>query len=106
MSTEEMIEAVIQDGVDVYRHDYRNTKFGSRISRHEPVMIDGIEINYWRELAIYKTGKYLQQICPTVLVDIELDGNNSSIKIMINDDQDEKRIMNVLQNFLESIDAL
>lgn len=106
MTTEEMIEVVIEDGVKAYRNNYRNTLTGRRLSRHEPVILEDIEFNYWREYAVYKTGKYLQEMCPTVLIDIGLDGNNSVLQVEFNTDEEEKIVTKNLQQFIEYINNL
>lgn len=81
MTTEEMIETLIQDAIKVYKHRYSKTWVGRQLQRHNPVKLDGIEFSYWREWAIYKTGQYLRELCPELSVDVELDGNDSSVSV-------------------------
>lgn len=95
-----MIEEVIEAGVKAYRRNYKNVPEGIRLSRHEPVMLQGIEFTCWREYAVYKMGEYLIELCPEVKVEVELDGNNSIIKMEVTDEQ-QQEVNRKLYTFLK-----
>lgn len=94
MCTEDMVETVIEAGVKAYKKNYKNCPEGIKLFRKEPVVLFGIEFNCWREYAVYKMGQYLQELCPTLNIDVELDGNNSTLKLEMSDEEQKK--VNVL----------
>lgn len=102
MTTEDLIEDVIEKGVKAYRKNYRNNEQGIRLTRHEPVEVQGVTFTYWREYAVYKMAQYLQEICPSVSVEVILDGNDSTLKLEI-DDAEQRRINSTLYSFLKKV---
>lgn len=103
MTTEELVEDFIEAGVKVYKKNYKNCPEGIKIYRHEPVVLQGIEFNCWREYAVYKMGQYIQEVCPEIGIEIELDGNNSVIKLDIPSDEVQQKLNSVLYNFLKKV---
>lgn len=102
MTTEEMIETVIEEGVKAYRRNYRNCPEGIRLTMKQPVVRYGITFNCWREYAVYKMGQYLKEICPTVDIEITLDGNNSTITCSMTDEE-QLEVTKVLYNFIKKV---
>lgn len=92
MTTEEMIEEYISKGVKAYKKLNRNTPEGRKLERKEPVTIEGIEFSCWREYATYKVAECIHETLPEVKIDVELDGNNSTIQIEV--DKQEQRTLN------------
>ena len=80
MTTEEMIEQYISEGVKAYKKLNRNTPEGRKLDRKEPVNIEGIEFSCWREYATYKVAECIHETLPTVKIDVDtytLEGSNA-----------------------------
>ena len=92
MTTEQMIENVIQLSMKSYKKNSKGCREYNRLNRHESVIIDGIEFSYWREYAVYKVCEYLKEKAPNCSLECFLEGNNSYIKISI--DTNEQRELN------------
>lgn len=90
MTTEGMLEDLIQLSLKAYKKNSRGCKEWLQLSRHETVIIDGIPFNYWREYAVYKVCEWLND--KGIKVECNLDGNNSSIIINVN--EEEQRVLN------------
>ena len=100
MSTEDMIEILIENGVKAYKKNSKKSKEFNRLNRHESVIIDGINFNYWREYGVYKAAEFLKENCPQASIVVNLDGNNSSLSIDISDNA-QKKINYILYSFLK-----
>lgn len=100
MELSDLIEQFIQYGIKAYKKLYRCTPEGRAIDRHEPVEIKGVDFSYWRELSVYKMAEYLKEICPECEIEVTLEGNNSELKISVDDNEYEK-IVEVINKFLE-----
>lgn len=105
MELDDLIELFIQHGIKAYKRIYRSCPEGRALDRHETVTIHDVEFNYWRELSVYKMAEYLQELIPTLNVEVNLDGNNSNMKIEINDD-DYTALTEVLTSFLKEQNLL
>ena len=105
MELDDLIELFIQYGIKAYKKMYRPSLEGRALDRHETVIIHDVEFNYWRELSVYKMAEYLQELIPTLKVEVNLDGNNSNMKIEINDD-DYTALTEALTSFLKEQNLL
>ena len=90
MTTEDLIEKFISEGVDAYKKNSRNCLEARRLNRHEPVEVDGYEFRYWREYVVYRMAEYIKGKLPDSDVEVELDGNDSMIRIGLDDSEQEK----------------
>lgn len=79
MTTEEMIETIIDEGVRAYIKNYRNCLEGRILSRHEIVTKYGINFTCWKEYTVYKVAEYIKEIVPTIILEVEIDGNNYNL---------------------------
>ena len=59
MTTEEMLEDLIQMSVKAYKKNSKGCSEWNKLNYHETVIIDGIPFNYWREYAVYKVSEWL-----------------------------------------------
>lgn len=100
--TEQLIETLIEQGVKAYKKNHRGRLFGRRLDRHEPVKVDGVEqeFRYWKEMAVYFAGEYIKEHLPQAIVNVHIDGNDSTLEIEIDDDEEEA-INNDLINFFK-----
>lgn len=102
MTTEDMIETVIEDGVRAYRKNYRNCPEGIRLQMHQPVERYGVTFTCWREYTVYKMAQYILEECPGIEAEVVLDGNNSSLQISLDDEQ-QKELNSKLYNFIKKV---
>lgn len=100
MTTEEMIEKIIDGGVKAYKKNSKGCKEFDMLNRHETVTIDGVDFNYWREYGVYKTAEYLKEKLPDCMINVTLDGNNSDLDIEMTDEE-QKKINAILYTFLK-----
>lgn len=105
MNIEELIEYTIDKGVQAYKKNLRHKRFGRYLDRHQPVKLRGVdtEFRYWREMAVYMMGDYILEVVPTAKVEVCLDGNDSTIKIELDGDEQEQAIVKALLDFYKSI---
>lgn len=100
MTTDEMIEKIIDGGVKAYKKNSKGCKEWDMLNRHETVVIDGVEFNYWREYGVYKTAEYLKEKLPDCNIEVTLDGNNSTLNITMSD-KEQQKINVILYQFLK-----
>ena len=103
MTTEEMLEEVIQLSQKAYKKNSKGSREWLKLQRHEDVIIDGVTFNYWREYAVYKVCEYLKEKCPNSNVECFLEGNNSYIKLSV-DDKEQQELNNKLFVLLKNFD--
>lgn len=101
MTTEDLVEELIQNGLKAYKKLNKNTREANFLNRQEEVEIENIKFSCWREYAVYKTGEQLQEILPNAKVVVTLDKNNSSIELEINDTEQQK-VNAFLYSFLKT----
>ena len=102
MTTEQMIEQIIDKAVVCYKRNSKGSVEASMLEQHRDVVIDGITFNYWREYVVYKVCQYIKDKCPDSVVHCNLDGNNSNIEVELTDQQ--QKILNVKMNkFLSTV---
>ena len=102
MTTEEMINEIIDISVKAYKKRSKGSIEASMLDQHRDVIIDGITFNYWREYVVYKVCEYLKEKCPTAEVECNLCGNDSFISIRITDDE-QKHLNVVMNKFLNTV---
>jgi len=90
MTTEDMIEEFIQLAMKAYKKNSKGSVEARKLDRHESVMIQGQEFSYWREYVVYKMAEYIHKIIPDAKIEVLLDGNDSAIKIELNNFEQQK----------------
>lgn len=102
--TEELIEKHIRYAMNRYKKKLRKIWFGGCIDRHEVAYVEGVDqpFRFWREVAVYFVGEYLLEVLPEAVVEVKIDGNDSSLYIEI-DDMEEEKINTLLSNFFDKI---
>lgn len=101
MTTEDLLKAFIDEGVRCYKKNYKNTTLFNALNRHQTVYYDGQEINYWRELSVYMTAKWIKGILPEANLEVNLEGNDSNIALELSEEEQRKlnsRLFVVLRN--------
>lgn len=99
--TEDFIEHLISMGVKAFKKNDRHSVDGRRIDRHEVVTISGVDFRFWREVGVYFAGCYLLDQIPTLDVEVCLDGNDSTIKVELDDEEQELLEQNLQAMFNE-----
>ena len=97
-----MLEEVIQLSQKAYKKNSKGFREWLKLQRHETVFIDNIPFNYWREYAVYKVCEYLKDKCPNSSVECFLEGNNSYIKLSVDDKEQQelnRKMFVLLKNF-------
>lgn len=105
MSTEEMIENIIDVSVKAYKRNSRGSIEASMLDQHRDVVVDGITFNYWREYVVYKVCEYLKDKCPEAEVECNLKGNQSYIVVHLTDEQ-QKNLNVIMNKFLKTVGAI
>lgn len=99
MSTEDLVEEFLDVGYKAYKKIMKGTVEYTKLSKHEPVTIEGREFNYLREYVIFELGAYITENLPEATVEVFLEGNNSSLKLTMNDSEQEE-INQKMETFL------
>lgn len=103
MTTEDLIEALIVEGIRAYKKLNRNSPEGRKLTRKESVKIDNdVEFSCWREYAVYKVAEYLRDLLPDIPIEVTLDGNDSILQIEI-DEKEQQRINGSIYSFLNGL---
>ena len=102
MTTEEILESFIEEGARSYKKLSRNSPEGRKLTRKEPVEIDGVEFSCWREYAVYKAAEHISSILPGVPISVDLDGNDTVIKIEV-DSKEEQKLNGALYSLLKKV---
>lgn len=105
MSTEDLVETLIYEGMKSYQRNSRGSKNADKLSRHEPVEMFGYTFTYWREYATYRAGEWIKELLPSVSVEVILDGNNSTLKLELTDEE-QMKLNCKLYNFLEKFNKI
>lgn len=100
MTTEDLVETLIQEGVNAYKKLYLNTPEGTKLQRKIPVTIQGVEFSCWREYAVYKSAEWIQELLPDVQTTVYLEGNDSTIKLEVSSEEQQK-LNGILYSFLK-----
>ena len=102
MTTEDMINEIIDVSVKAYKKKSRGSIEANLLDQHRDVVIDGVTFNYWREYAVYKVCEYLREKSPEAEIECNLCGNDSYISISISDEE-QKHLNVVMNNFLKTV---
>lgn len=105
MTTNDLVETFIQEAVRALKINHRHQKEGRMLDKHIPVEIDGCVFTTWREYATSATAEYIQELLPDADVAVTLDGNNSTIELSLNDDE-QKSLNSTLFVFLKKWECL
>lgn len=85
--TEDFIEHLISMGVKAYKKNDRKSWWGRKLDRHELIDVEGVKFKFWRELGVYFTAVYIMENIPTANVEVCLDGNDSTIYVELDDNE-------------------
>jgi hypothetical protein len=101
MTTEEIVEKFLEEGRKAFINTTSKKSPEIRaLIRHEAVTIDGVEYNCLQELVVAKTADYIHAILPDCRIDVDLDGNDSSLSIELSDDE-RRKLTTALYVFLK-----
>lgn len=87
-----MIEKLIDLSYPAYKKNSRGCIEARKLDRKEPVVINGVEFSCWREYICYKVCEYIKSKIPEAELELELDGNDSTINLAMN--EEESRTLN------------
>ena len=90
MTTEDMIERIIDLSYRKYKKISKGCKEYDLLNRKIPVVIDGIEFTGWREYVCYKVCEFIKNKIPEAELELELNGNDSIIALEMNDEEKQK----------------
>lgn len=85
MTTSEMIEELIQLSYISYKRQSKGCLEASRLDRKQPTVIDGITFTCWHEYVCYRVCEYIKSKVPGTTVRLNLDGNDSSLEVEMDD---------------------
>lgn len=85
MNTVDMIEKLIELAYPAYKKNSRGCVEARKLDRKEPVEIDGYTFSCWREYVCYKVCEYIKLKIPDAEIELELDGNDTTISVALND---------------------
>lgn len=102
MDNENIIDKLIDKAYRCYKKAFREhcPTVGRMLDRKEPVEIKGIEYTCWNELVVATCGNIINDYCPNAEVEVELDGNNSSLKVNLLSEEDEKVLQTAIKNMV------
>lgn len=100
MTTEDLIEELLQAGYKAYKKNADKSPAAQRLRRHEPIEIDGYTFTYFREYVCYRAVQYIKEICPEVDIELILNGNDSTINLVMSNEE-QQLINRKLYCFLE-----
>lgn len=90
MTTEEIIDAFMDAGKKAFKADEMLARECRKLDRHEPVILYGTEVRYWREALIIKTAEHIRKVLPESYIEVVLDGNNSQLHLELTDEEKRK----------------
>lgn len=90
MTTEDMIEQIIDLSYRKYKKISKGCKEYDLLNRKIPVVIDSIEFTGWREYVCYKVCEFIKSKIPEAELELELNGNDSIIALEMNDEEKQK----------------
>lgn len=105
MSTEELIEEMIELSYPFYKRNSRGCVEALKLDRKEPVDIDGIIFSCWREYVCFKVAEYLRDKCPEAHIELELNGNDTVIHLEV-DDSEQQTLNQKMYKFLKEHERL
>lgn len=90
-SLENLIEDYLDIMVKAYRKLCGNTPEGLALTQKRPVTIKGYEFSCWREFVAFEVANFLQEHTKAI-VTVELCGNDTSIIIEVDSDEELKSL--------------
>lgn len=90
MTTEDMIEQIIDLSYRKYKKISKGCKEYDLLNRKIPVVINGIEFTGWREYVCYKVCEFIKSKIPEAELELELNGNDSIIALEMDDEEKQK----------------
>lgn len=102
MNLEDFIEEIILKGIFAFKKIYKNCNEAKKLNRHESIVVDGYEFKYWREYAIYKIAQYISELSPTAKIEINLNGNESTLLLEVTPNE-HKELTRKLYLIIEKI---
>lgn len=100
MTTADLVDTFVDEAIWALKKNHRHQKEGYMLDRHEPVEIGGYTYAYWKEFAVHATAEHIKDILPDADVQVILDGNNSTIELVI-DDEEQRKLNSSLFVFLK-----
>lgn len=99
--SERIISRLMIVGNEAYKKNFRKycPTVARILDRKEPVEIEGQEYTCWRELVIVNMAKIIAEYCPDIEIEIELDGNNSELKAVLSN-KDEEVLKNIIDKMV------
>lgn len=91
MTDEKIIEKLLEKANICYKHAFRKQcpRIARMLDRKETVTLNGQDYNCWTELIVTTCGRIINDYCPDAEVEVELDGNNSSLHAILSDKDEE-----------------
>ena len=83
-----------------YKKNSKGSPEAEKLYHHKPVVIQGQEFTCWREYATFKMAEHIREVLPDAGIEVTLDGENSTIQIEI-DDEEQKKLNREMYNFLK-----
>lgn len=103
MTTEDLIERFIDEGIRAYKRNWDNTIEKTRVNMHLPITFCGQEFCYWREIAVYKVGEQINDFVPSARVDVYIDGNESYISVELSEEE-QRKLNGLMADFFRKLD--
>lgn len=102
MTSEDIIAKLLQKGYEGYKKNFRKycPALSRKLDRKETIEFDGQEYNGWQELVVVNIAKIIAEYCPDIEIEIELDGNNSELRAVLSD-KDEEVLNNVITRMVD-----
>lgn len=106
MTTEEIIERFLSEGRHAFiKHTSKRSPEIRKLLRHEPVVIEGVEYSCLQELVVVKTAEEIRNVLPDCDIEVDLDGNNSTLVLTLNDEE-KRKLTSSLYVFLKENNCL
>lgn len=91
MTDETIIEKLLDKAYICYKREFRRRCPGiaRMLDRKEKVELNGQVYNCWSELIVTTCGQIIADYCPDAEVEVELDGNDSTLHAVLTDKDEE-----------------
>lgn len=102
MDEETIIDRLLSKAYRCYKKSFRQNcpMVGRMLDRKEPVEINGIVYTCWNELIVATCGNIINDYCPNAEVEVELDGNNSTLNVKLLSDEDEAVLQSAIKDMV------
>lgn len=105
MTTEELIETFVDEGMRAFKKERRHSEQARRLDRHEPVVLGNTEVTCWHEFVLYKMSEWIKETLPNCHLEMDLDGNDSVIRLELSEAEQET-LDKEMGKFLSSVGCL